>query len=1001
MKKLVLITMMLCAAWSVQAQSVGTRFFDEASALYYNITSDTTVEVTYGQWHFNTYVGDIVVPSTVDYEGVTYTVTAIGEIAFGGCEGQLNSVIVPNTVTTIGESAFASSPHLSLVILPNSIESFGTGAFARCYGMTSLRLPEGFTTISERMFFDCTGLTTIEIPLSVTRIEKSAFEMSYITHIDIPETVTYIGESAFESCTRLTSIDIPNSVTEIGPSAFYFCQALQSAHLPETLEVIPESLFERCVSLSSIDIPPTVTEIGKSAYCYTTSVQEVVIPDAVQVIGDEAFLGCSRLSSVTLSSHLGSISVGLFQDCTALRSIAIPQSVVSIDRNAFKQSGLVSITFEGSIDDIGGYAFSGCTSLKSIVLPTTAHIEGAAFYGCSNLETVVITGRVYEIRIYAFGECTALQTVTLLQSIPPLDEGNVFAYCNDSVKMIVPCGAKEAYENSDWSNEPIIIEEDCGDLYELCESPYNFGGSPVFDQGTYGALLWWNKPFASHWFHYDEGPYEGAVYCNSWGIKIPAEEIQRGDVLTHVAFYRAGGQNQTMGYNFAFGFEGETEPDSWDYLPGNSVQVEPGLDEWVIVKLGSPIACEEGKCLWIVLEAPNVMGINASYCQASGNPNACWSSEGSAAGDWMIRGYFTNDVGYNDPGYNEDLDHYNIYRGSSLEELEKIAEVGREEEEYFDTLQQPFGDYYYQLTASYTDGRESMPAKRGENPHDTDYVYFHVGNMSSLGSEWYYEILNEDGSITYQHLQYAADTTVNDKEVKIIIRTNTLYDKGEHNIVTKEYIYEDFGKVYWWNAALQDFTLLYDLGAQIGDSWVIRVGEESITMHVDAVEQYEYEGTTYRMLRVSDADNLFSGEIMSGIGHLTSFFPERLMTRGKDYRVEGIRCYWREGELVFKYGDRDCNEVYEEWHNGIEEDGSSTGPEILTVYPNPTDGILIVETVCTPSLPNETYRITNLMGQTLMTGQITDENQQIDVSDLPDGMYFITFAGATRKFVVR
>ena len=155
------------------------------------------------------------------------------------------------------------------------------------------------------------------------------------------------------------------------------------------------------------------------------------------------------------------------------------------------------------------------------------------------------------------------------------------------------------------------------------------------------------------------------------------------------------------------------------------------------------------------------------------------------------------------------------------------------------------------------------------------------------------------------------------------------------------------------------------------------------------------------MLIVSDENDLFSGTIVCGIGHLTSFFPEKLMTRGKDYRVEGIRCYWREGELVFKYGDRDCNEVYEEWHNGVEEDGPSTGSGTLTVYPNPTDGILIVETVCTPSLPNETYRITNLMGQTLMSGTITCENQQIDVSDLPDGMYFITFAGATRKFVVR
>ena len=712
---------------------IGTRFFDEASALYYNITSNSTVEVTYGQWHFNTYVGDIVVPPTVTYEGVTYTVTAIGEIAFGGCEGQLNSVIVPNTVTTIGESAFASSPHLSSVILPNSIESFGPGTFARCYGLTSLHLPEGITAISERMFFDCTGLSTIEIPSSVTRIEKSAFEMSYITAIDIPESVTYIGESAFKSCTRLTSIDIPNSVTEMGPSVFYYCLELQSAHLPETLEVIPESLFERCPSLSAIDIPATVTEIGKSAFCYT-GIVEMVVPDAVQIIGDEAFMGCSRLSSITLSRHLGSINVGLFQDCTALHSFTIPQSVVDISRNAFKQSGLVSITFEGDIDDIGGYAFGGCTSMRSIVLPTTAHIEDAAFYGCSNLETVVITGRVYEIRSYAFGECTALQTVTLLQSIPPLDGGDVFAYCNDTVRLIVPCGAKEAYENSDWVNEPVVIEEDCG-----------------------GGLI------------------------------------------------------------------------------------------------------------------------------------------------------------------------------------------------------------------------------------------------EFLGSEWYYEIVDEYGNITYQHLEYAADTTVNHKDVQIIIRTNTLYDKGEHQEVTREYLYTEDEVVYWWNKDLQEFTVLYDLGAEEGDEWEIKVGTQSLVMHVDAVNQYYYDGQLFRMLQVSDAEDFFSGTIVCGVGHLSSFFPERLMTRDKGYHVQGLRCYWNYGNLLFTLNRDNCDAIYAELHNGLDD------PEemLFALYPNPTHSVLFVETVCTPSLPSQTYRITNMMGQTLMTGQITAEMQQIDVSNLPQGIYFIGVGNVTLKFVVR
>ena len=172
-----------------------------------------------------------------------------------------------------------------------------------------------------------------------------------------------------------------------------------------------------------------------------------------------------------------------------------------------------------------------------------------------------------------------------------------------------------------------------------------------------------------------------------------------------------------------------------------------------------------------------------------------------------------------------------------------------------------------------------------------------------IGTEWYYEIQNENGTITYQHLEYAGDTTVNHKEVVVIIRTNTLYDKGERNEVTREYVYEENGIVYWWNESLQEFTVLYDFGAEVGDKWEIKVGTESLTMHVDAVEHREYDGRIFKILQVSDDQDLFSGTIVCGIGHLSSFFPERLMTRGKNYRVEGIRCFWREGELFFKYGE--------------------------------------------------------------------------------------------------
>jgi hypothetical protein len=220
-------------------------------------------------------------------------------------------------------------------------------------------------------------------------------------------------------------------------------------------------------------------------------------------------------------------------------------------------------------------------------------------------------------------------------------------------------------------------------------------------------------------------------------------------------------------------------------------------------------------------------------------------------------------------------------------------------------------------------------------------------------------------------------------------------------------VFELNGKVYWWNNRLGLFTVLYDYEAEVGDSWNIFVGTEILTIHVDAVEEIEYEGRVWRMLRVSDPEDLFSGNIVCGIGHLTSFFPERLMGDGERMRVDGLRCYWVGEELVFKIGDEDCDAVISDLH-GIEEDPStpSTGSgteETLVVYPNPTNGVLNIS-VRLPQCDSptaQTYRITNIVGQTLLQGGINDETLQIDVTGLAEGMYFVSVGGETRKFVVR
>ena len=278
-----------------------------------------------------------------------------------------------------------------------------------------------------------------------------------------------------------------------------------------------------------------------------------------------------------------------------------------------------------------------------------------------------------------------------------------------------------------------------------------------------------------------------------------------------------------------------------------------------------------------------------------------------------------------------------------------------------------------------------------QNAEGWNYFSNFIETEMNLEGEWYYEILNDDGTITYQHLLYSNDTVINDKEkVKVIVRTNHIYDKDEQMETTREYVYEENDKVYWWNKDLQEFTTLYDLSAEEGDEWEITVGMESITVHVDSVVVHEHEGRIYKKLSISDTGHVFDGDIVVGLGHLTSFFPEKLMRHSSDFEVNGLRCYWVEEALVYQNGNEDCDAVY----NMIHSETKEVGTDALGVYPNPSDGFIVVGML-------GQYRIANLMGQTLLQGVVNTENQQIDISSLSSGLYFLSVSGQTVKLMKR
>ena len=338
--------------------------------IYYNYINDgMELEVT-GR---GSYSGNIVIPEEVTYMNRTRKVTSIGILAFYECSG-LTSVTIPNSVTSIGDKAFydcrgLTSVHISDVaawcnikfgsvdsnplyyalhlfvdgsevkdlVIPNSVTSIGNWVFSGCSGLTSITIPNSVTSIGDYAFYNCSGLTSVTIPNSVTSIGWGAFSgCSGLTSVTIPNSVTSIGLSAFYECSGLTSVTIPNSVTSIGYEAFYYCRSLTSVTIPNSVTSIGKSAFYNCSGLTSVTIPNSVTSIGNSAFSGCSGLTSVTIPNSVTSIGNSAFSGCSGLTSVTIPNSVTSIGDKAFGNCTSIQHVkTYITEPYSISKNVF------------------------------------------------------------------------------------------------------------------------------------------------------------------------------------------------------------------------------------------------------------------------------------------------------------------------------------------------------------------------------------------------------------------------------------------------------------------------------------------------------------------------------------------------------------------------------------------------------------------------------------------------------------------------------------------
>jgi hypothetical protein len=209
------------------------------------------------------------------------------DYAFKG-RTDLTSVVITDSVSSIGDGAFDSCTGLTSVVIPNSVSSIGEDAFSRCSGLISVVIPDSVSSIGDHAFMHCNGLTSIVIPNSVISIGDYAFMGCIgLTLIVIPDSVKSIREAAFMGCTGLTSIVIPDSVSSIGVFAFMNCSGLTSIVIPESVVSIGQFAFAGCSGLTSIVIPDSVKSIGSGAFSGCKQLENVIAPPEFNVLFPE------------------------------------------------------------------------------------------------------------------------------------------------------------------------------------------------------------------------------------------------------------------------------------------------------------------------------------------------------------------------------------------------------------------------------------------------------------------------------------------------------------------------------------------------------------------------------------------------------------------------------------------------------------------------------------------------------------------------------------------
>ena len=373
---MMVIVLATLPAATLQAQEGGPDYKHKLiDGLWYTLDSVNycaTVGCRLGSYGYE-YSGDIVIPEKVVYNDASYTVVGIEEQAFRG--SSITSLIMPNTITTIGKSCFCYCYNLNPVILSENISELPSESFYEC-AIKSIDFPEGLKTIREKAFKRCYSLRSVDLH-GITAIEKEAFsECTALTSAVLPSVDT-IPARLFSDCNKLHSVVFPEGVETISVQAFWNCAALQSVKFPESLVSIGTSAFVGC-GLTSLFIPSKVNHIEMLAFDYNPF-------SSIAVAADNAVFDSRNDCNAIIDTETNTLLLGC-------KATVIPDDVTSIGQCSFADcKGLTSIVIPATVRNVGGSTFSGCRDLQSVTfLTTTTDLGTRLFWNCTSLKTMKV-----------------------------------------------------------------------------------------------------------------------------------------------------------------------------------------------------------------------------------------------------------------------------------------------------------------------------------------------------------------------------------------------------------------------------------------------------------------------------------------------------------------------------------------------------------------------------------------------------------------------------------